>query len=78
MQHIVRQMALLISKLFTGSYPHGTTNVSQFKRLRSVAVFLQHIINSVMYRNEEASDPLNNKLERQSLPSCSSVVGTVD
>ena len=33
-------------------------------------MFLQHIINSVMYRTEEeASDPLNNKLVRQSLPS---------
>ena len=31
-----------------------------------VAVFLQHNINSVMYRKEEASDSLNNKLERQS------------
>ena len=44
--------------------------VSQFKRRRSirilVAVFLQHNINSVMYRKEEASDSLNNKLERQS------------
>ena len=44
--------------------------VSQFKRRRSililVAVFVQHNINSVMYRREEASDSLNNKLERQS------------
>ena len=44
--------------------------VSQFKRRRSililVAVFLQHNINSVMYRKEEASDLLNNKLERKS------------
>ena len=31
-----------------------------------------------MYRNEEASDPLNNKLERQSLPSLSTVVCTGD
>ena len=29
-------------------------------------MFLQHNINSVMYRKEEASDSLNNKLERQS------------
>ena len=44
--------------------------MSQFKRRRSililVAVFLQHNIDSVMYRKEEASDSLNNKLERQS------------
>ena len=44
--------------------------VSQFKRRRSililVAVFLQHNINSVMYRKEEAGDLLNNKLERKS------------
>ena len=44
--------------------------VSRFKRRRSililVAVFLQHNINSVMYRKEEASDLLNNKLERKS------------
>ena len=44
--------------------------VSQFKRRRSililVAVFLQHNINSAMYRKEEASDSLNNKLEKQS------------
>ena len=31
-----------------------------------------------MYRNEEASDLLNNKLERQSLSSFSTVVGTGD
>ena len=59
-------MALLICKLLTGTYKA----VSQFKRRRSililVAVFLQHNINSVMYRKEEASDSLNNKLERQS------------
>ncbi len=59
-------MALLICKLLTGTY----TAVSQFKRRRFililVAVFLQHNINSVMYRKEEASDSLNNKLERQS------------
>ena len=45
--------------------------MSQFKCRRSipvVAVFLQHIINSVMYRTEEASDPLNNTLVRHSLP----------
>ena len=29
-------------------------------------MFLQHNINSVMYRKEEASDSLNNKLETQS------------
>ena len=29
-----------------------------------------------MYRNEEASDLLINKLERQSLPSFSTIVGT--
>ena len=56
-------MALLICKLLTGTYKV----VSQFKRRRSililVAVFLQHNINSVMYRKEEASDSLNNKLE---------------
>ena len=44
--------------------------MSQFKRKRSililVAVFLQHNINSVMYRKEEASDSLNNNLERRS------------
>ena len=59
-------MAQLICKLLTGTYKA----VSQFKRRRSililVAVFLQHNINSVMYRKEEASDSLNNKLERQS------------
>ena len=59
-------MALLICKLFTGTYKA----VSQFKCRRSililVAEFLQHNINSVMYRTEEASDSLNNKLERQS------------
>ena len=58
-------MALLICKLLTGTY----TAVSQFKRRRSililVAVFLQHNINSVKYRKEEASDSLN-ELERQS------------
>ena len=31
---------------------------------------------SVMYRTEEASDPLNNKLVRQSLLSFSTIVGT--
>ena len=59
-------MALLICKLLTGTYKP----VSQFKRRRSililVAVFLQHNINSVIYRKEEAGDSLNNKLERQS------------
>ena len=59
-------MARLIFKLLTGTYKA----VSKFKRRRSililVAVFLQHNINSVMYRKEEASDSLNNKLERQS------------
>ena len=53
--------------------------MSQFKCRRSipvVAVFLQHFINSVMYRTEEASDALNNKLVRQSIPSSSSIVGT--
>ena len=42
--------------------------VSQFKRRRSIliAVFLQHDINVVMYRKEEAGDSLNNNLERQS------------
>ena len=59
-------MALLICKLLTGTYKA----VSQFKRRRSililVAVFLQHNINCVMYRKEEAGDSLNNKLERQS------------
>ena len=59
-------MVRLIFKLLTGTYKA----VSQFKRRRSililVAVFLQHNINSVMYRKEEASDSLNNKLERQS------------
>ena len=29
-------------------------------------MFLQHNINGVMYRKEEAGDSLNNKLERQS------------
>ena len=29
-------------------------------------MFLQHNINGVMYRKEEASDSLNNKLETQS------------
>ena len=52
--------------LLTGIYK----DVSQFKRKRSililVAVFLEHNINSVMYRKEEASDSLNNNLERQS------------
>ena len=66
MKHVVHQMALLICKLLTGTYKAA----SQFKRRRSnlllVAVFLQHNINSVRYRKEEASDPLNNKLERQS------------
>ena len=59
--------------------PAGYLPVSQFKCRRSipvVCVFLQHIINSVMYRTEEASDPLNNKLVRQSLPSFSTIVGT--
>ena len=28
-------------------------------------MFLQHNINGVMYRKEEAGDSLNNKLERQ-------------
>ena len=74
-------MALFICQLLTGSYPRGGTYlpVLQFKRRRSipvVAVFLPHIINSVMYRTEEASDPLNNKLIRQSLPSFSTIVGT--
>ena len=32
----------------------------------SSSVFLQHNINGVMYRKEEAGDSLNNKLERQS------------
>ena len=53
-------------EVLTGTYKA----VSQFKRRRSililVAVFLQHNINSVMYRKEAASDPLNNKRERQS------------
>ena len=53
-------------KLLTGTYKA----VSQFKRRRSIlillAVFLQHTINVVMYRKEEAGDSLNNKLERQS------------
>ena len=44
--------------------------MSQFKRRRSililVAVLLQHNINTVMYRKEEAGDSLNNKLEKQS------------
>ena len=31
-----------------------------------VAVLLQHNINTVMYRKEEAGDSLNNKLEKQS------------
>ena len=31
-----------------------------------------------MNRNEEASDPLNNKLETQSLPSFSTIVGMGD
>ena len=31
-----------------------------------------------MYRNEKASDPLINKLERQSPPSFSTIVGTGD
>ena len=51
-------MALLICKLLTGSYKA----VSQFKCRRSililVAVFLQHNINGVMYRKEEAGDSL--------------------
>ena len=72
-------MALLICQLLTGSYPpRGYLPVSQFKFRRSipvVAVFLRHIINRVMYRTEEASDPLNNKLVRQSLPSFSTIVG---
>ena len=62
----MHQVALLICKLLTGTYKA----VSQFKRRRSililVAVFLQHNINGVMYRKEEAGDSLNNKLERQS------------
>ena len=29
-------------------------------------MFLQHNINGVMYRKEEAGDSLNNKVERQS------------
>ncbi len=64
MKHVVHQMALLICKLLTGTYKA----VSQFKRQRSIliAVFLQHNINGVMYRKEEAGDSLNNKLERQS------------
>ena len=66
MWHVVHQMALLNCKLLTGTYKA----VSQFKRKRSililVAVFLQHNINSVMYRKEEASDSLNNNLKRQS------------
>ena len=75
------QTALLICELLTGSYPPWYNDLSQFRRRQSnpvVAVFLQYIINSVMYRNEEASDLLNNKLERQSLPSFSTVVGTGD
>ena len=32
----------------------------------SVSSFVRHNINSVMYRKEEASDLLNNKLERKS------------
>ena len=62
----MHQTALLICKLLTATYKP----VSQFKRRRSirilVAVFLQHNINSVMYRKVEASDSLNDKLERQS------------
>ena len=62
----MHQTALLICKLLTGTYKP----VSQFKRRRSIlillAVFLQHNINGVMYRKEEASDSLNDKLERQS------------
>ena len=62
-------MELLIWKLLTGTYKP----LSQFKRRRSiqilVAVFLQHNINSVIYRKEEASDSLNNKL----VPSLSTI-----
>ena len=61
----MHQTAILICKLLTGT----CKPVSQFKRRRSiripVTVFLQHNINSVMYRKEEASDSLNDKLERQ-------------
>ena len=64
-------MGLIICQLLSGSYPpQGYLPVSQFKCRRSipvVAVFLQHIINSVMYRTEEASDPLNNKLVKAGL-----------
>ena len=63
-------MALLICKLLTGTYKA----VSQFKRRRSililVAVFLQHNINGVMYRKEEAGDSLNNKLEGNNVELC--------
>ena len=52
--------------------PDGAT----YLRIQLQQVFVQLIINCVMYRNEEASDPLINKLERQSLPSFSTIVGT--
>ena len=39
-----------------------------------VAVFLQHNINGVMYRKEEAGDSLNNKLEGNLVPSLSAIV----
>ena len=37
-------------------------------------MFLQHNINGVMYRKEEAGDSLNNKLERQSRTEFVSIV----
>ena len=60
--------------------------MSQFKRRRSililVAVFFQHNINSVMNRKEEASDSLNNKLEKKSrtefVNNCESVLNNFE
>ena len=53
-------MGLIICQLLSGSYPpQGYLPVSQFKCRRSipvVAVFLQHIINSVMYTADKNGD----------------------
>ena len=75
-------MALLICELLTGSYPQrcNKCDAIQTPTIYSVvvAVFLQLIINCVMYRNEGASDPLINKQRRQSLPSFCTIVDTGD
>ncbi len=55
MKHVVHQMALLICKLLTGTYKAVSRRLSI---LILVAVFLQHNINGVMYRKEEAGDSL--------------------